>query len=161
MSNKVVSYSEWLLIIEDQGVRIFECDIFKVYARAALCKSRVEYEIPVVKNNGKYLGENLVCRVHEGKEDKKADGDLEMIDSMDTVPLSAPGLMTSTTTDAVRKRKEGSNIEEEIPVKFVKYRLHENLVRQKLSPLANDDGLSSGSEVDNLASDEDMRDMEH
>ncbi|XVE70940.1 hypothetical protein DITRI_Ditri10aG0110100 [Diplodiscus trichospermus] len=155
-----VALIKWLLIVEDQGVRIFECDISKVYAKAVLCKSRFEYEIPVVETNGKYFGENLVCRVHEGKEDKKADGGIEMIDSMDTAPLSAPGLMESTTTDAVRKRKEGSNIEEEIPVKLVKYCLHENLVREKLLPLANDDGLSSGSEVENPASDEDMRDME-
>lgn len=154
----MTAFSEWLLIIEDQGVRVFECDIYKIYAKAVLCKSRVEYEIPVVKTKGKYLGENLVCRVHEGIEDKKADGDLEMIDSMDTVPLSAPDLMKSTT-DAVRKRKEGSNIEKEVPFKFVKYQFHDNLVREKLLPLTSDDGLSSGSEVDNLALDEDMKDM--
>ncbi|XVF35354.1 hypothetical protein REPUB_Repub18cG0138500 [Reevesia pubescens] len=155
-----VALIKWLLIIEDQGVRIFECDISKVYAKAVLCKSRVDYEIPFVKANGKYVGENLVYMVHEGKEDKKADADLEMVDSMDTVPFSAPGLMKSTATDGVRKRKKGSNTEEEIPAKFVKYHLHENLVRVKLLSLVNDDGLSSGSEVDNPASDEDMRDLE-
>ncbi|XP_021277575.1 uncharacterized protein LOC110411652 [Herrania umbratica] len=155
-----VALIKWLLIIEDQGVRIFECDISKVYAKAVLCKSRAEYEIPVVKTNGKILGQNFVYMVHEGREAKKADGDLEMIDSMDTVPLTAPCLMKSTPTDGVRKRKEGSNVEEEIPVKFVKYHFHENLVREKLLSLAKDDGLSSGSEVDNPASDEDMKDVE-
>ncbi|KAE8714019.1 N-MYC downregulated-like 2 isoform 1 [Hibiscus syriacus] len=49
--------------------------------------SRVEHEIRVDKTSGKCLGENLSCMVHERKEDKKADSDLEMIDSMDTVPL--------------------------------------------------------------------------
>ncbi|XVE97660.1 hypothetical protein REPUB_Repub03eG0037900 [Reevesia pubescens] len=155
-----VALIKWLLIIEDQGVRIFDCDISKVYAKAVLCKSRVDYETPVIKTNGKYLVENLVYMVHEGKEDKKADGDIEVVDAMDTVPLSAPGLIKATATDGVRKRKEESNIEEEIPVKFVKYDLPENLVREKLLSLANDYGLSNGSEVDNPASDEDMRDME-
>ncbi|OMO86586.1 hypothetical protein COLO4_21041 [Corchorus olitorius] len=154
-----VALIKWLLVIEGQGVTIFECDISKVYARAVVCKSRVEYEIPVVKTNGKNMGENLFHLVHEGKDDKKPDGDMEMIDSIDTFPLAAPGLMKSTT-DVVRKRKEESNGEEEKPVKFVKYHFHENLVKEKLLSLVNDDGLSSGSEVDNPAMDEDVKDME-
>ncbi|XP_022728876.1 uncharacterized protein LOC111284486 [Durio zibethinus] len=155
-----VAFIKWLLIIEDQGVRVFECDISKVYAKAVLCKSRVEYEIPVVRTNGKNMGENLVYMVCEGKEAKKADGDVEMIDSMEIVSFAPPGLMKPAATDGVRKRKEGSNIEEEIPVKFVKYQLQENLVRDELLLLANDDGLSSGSKVETPASDEDTRDME-
>ncbi|KAK8513647.1 hypothetical protein V6N13_002379 [Hibiscus sabdariffa] len=155
-----VALLKWLLIIEDQGVKIFECDVSKVYAKAVLCKSRVEYEIPVDKISGKYLGEDLACMVHERKEDKKADGDLEMIDSMDTVPLPAPCLMKSTAADGVRKRKEGSAVEGEIPVKFIKYHICENLGREKILPLANGDGLSCGSEVDGPSLDEYMRDME-
>ncbi|PPR89651.1 hypothetical protein GOBAR_AA31032 [Gossypium barbadense] len=151
----------WLLIVEDQGVRIFECDISKVYAKAVLCKSRVEYEIPVDKISGKYSAENPACMVHERKEDKTADNDLEMIDSMDTVRLSAPCSMKSTAAaDGVRKRKEGSNIEEEIPVKFIKYHLRENSVTDKLLSLANDDGLSCGNDVNSPILDEYMREME-
>ncbi|KAE8700392.1 hypothetical protein F3Y22_tig00110557pilonHSYRG00315 [Hibiscus syriacus] len=155
-----VALLKWLLIIEDQGVKIFECDISKVYAKAVLCKSRVEYEIPVDKISGQYLGEDLAGMFHEMKEDKKADSDLEMIDSTDTVPSPAPCLMKSTTADGVRKRKEGSTVEWEIPVKFIKYQLCENLGREKLLPLANGDGLSCGSEVDSPSLDEYTRDME-
>ncbi|MBA0594182.1 hypothetical protein Gorai_011097 [Gossypium raimondii] len=157
----MVSFSEWLLIVEDQGVRIFECDISKVYAKAVLCKSRVEYEIPVDKISSKYSAENLACMVHERKEDKTADNDLEMIDSMATIPLSAPCSMKSiAAADGVRKRKEGSNIKEEIPVKFIKYHLCENLVTDKLLSLANDDGLSCGNDVNSPILDEYMREME-
>ncbi|GMI81400.1 hypothetical protein like AT5G11780 [Hibiscus trionum] len=152
-----VALLKWLLIIEDQGVKIFECDISKVYAKAVLCKSRVEYEIPVDKISGKYLGEDLACMVHERKEDKEADSDLEMIDSMDTVPLPAPCSMKSTAADGVRKRKEGSTVEGEIPVKCIKYHLCENLRREKLLPLAIGDGLSCGNSP---SLDEYMRDME-
>ncbi|KAG4144559.1 hypothetical protein ERO13_D05G044800v2 [Gossypium hirsutum] len=156
-----VALIKWLLIVEDQGVRIFECDISKVNAKAVLCKSRVEYEIPVDKISSKYSAENLACMVHERKEDKTADNDLEMIDSIDMVPLSAPCSMKSTAAaDGVRKRKEGSNIEEEIPVKFIKYHLCENLVTDKLFSLANDDGLSCGNDVNSPILDEYMREME-
>lgn len=142
-------------------MRIFECDISKVYAKVVLCKSRVEYEIPVDKISSKYSTENLASMVHERKEDKTADNDLEMIDSMDTVPLYVPCSMKSTAAaDGVRKRKEGSSIEEEIPVKFIKHHLCENLVTEKLLSLANDDGLKCGNDVNSPILDEYMREME-
>ncbi|KAK4853590.1 hypothetical protein QYF36_011292 [Acer negundo] len=155
-----VSLIKWLLIVEDQGVRVFDCEIAKTYAKAVICKSRVEYDLRAIMSNDNNLNGNIsFCNDDEGRGGDKGDGDLEMVDSVDNEFLAAPGLMKSTMSDGTRKRKEGSNIEGEIPVKFVKYHFHDKSVSEKFSPLGNDDGLSSGSEVDNPVSDEDMEDM--
>lgn len=90
----------------------------------------------------------------------KFNGDLEMVDSVDTAFLVANGMMKTTATDGTRKRKEGIKDEKELQVKFVK---HETSVREKCFIVGNDDGLSSGlssgSEVDNPVCDEDMEDI--
>ncbi|KAK2646159.1 hypothetical protein Ddye_021354 [Dipteronia dyeriana] len=155
-----VSLIKWLLIVEDQGARVFDCEIAKTYANAVICKSGVQYDLRAIMSNDNNLNGNIsFCNDDEGRGGDKGDGDLEMVDSVDNEFLAAPGLMKSTVTDGTRKRKEGSNIEGEIPVKFVKYHFHDKSVSEKFSPSGNDDGLSSGSEVDNPVSDEDMEDM--
>lgn len=59
----------------------------------------------------------------------KDDTDLEMIDLVDT---------EFSTTDGIRKRKEGRNIEAEIPVKLVKYNFQDNSLSERFSPLGNE-----------------------
>ena len=97
------------------------------------------------------------------RREDKFNGDLEMVDSVDTTFLVANGMMKTTATDGTRKRKEGIKDEKELQVKFVKHHFHETSVREKCSLIGNDDGLSSGlssgSEVDNPVSDEDMEDI--
>ncbi|GLT97286.1 hypothetical protein SLE2022_148590 [Rubroshorea leprosula] len=116
------SLIKWLLIVQDQGLEIFESDICKIYAKAVVCKPTVEYNIPAVN-------------------------------------LAAPGLLKSTPINGVRKREEGSKVEGQKPFKCVKFASHDNSMIEKLFPLVNDGGLSSGSEVDNPVSDEDMQDI--
>lgn len=43
-----------------------------------------------------------------------------------------------STTDGIRKRKEGRNIEAEIPVKLVKYNFQDNSLSERFSPLGNE-----------------------
>ncbi|KAK7835670.1 hypothetical protein CFP56_023319 [Quercus suber] len=154
----------WLLTVEEQEVRVFDCEISKVQAKAAICKSRVEYVLPELKPNGNSLNESsLFSLAEEVRGEDKFNGDLEMVDSVDTAFLVANGMMKTTATDGTRKRKEGIKDEKELQVKFVKHHFHETSVREKCSAIGNDDGLSSGlssgSEVDNPVSDEDMEDI--
>ena len=127
-----------MLLVEDQGVQIFDSYDYKVRARAVICKSRVECVLPVTNPDGKNM---------EGS-------DLEMADSMDTVSVAADGMIDSTTANGMRKRK-GMIGGEELQVKFFKY--YQKSVRELLG---NDDGLSSESEVDNPVPDGDTEDMQ-
>lgn len=151
-------FPEWLLIVEDQGVRVFDFDISKIYAKTVICKSRVGYDFPVIMPNDKSLFENLFLNTDNERWQWNDDGDLEMVDIVDTEFLADTCMMKSTAIDGTRKRKEGRNIEGEIPVKVVKYNFHDNSLSE-FSASSNEDGLSSGSEVDNPISDEDMEDM--
>ncbi|XP_031285256.1 uncharacterized protein LOC116143950 [Pistacia vera] len=156
-----VNLIKWLLVVEEQGIGVFDFDITKIYAKTVIFKSTVEYDRPVIMPNDKSLFGSLFLNTdNERRWQDKDDSDLEMVDFVDTEFLADPCMMKSTT-DSTRKRKEGRNIEGEIPVKFVKYNFHDNSVSEKFSPLGNEDGVSSGSEVDNPISDEDMEDMKH
>lgn len=134
-----------MLLVEDQGVRVFDCEISKLRAKEVIDKSRVQYVIPVTKPDCKTLH----------------DGDLEMVDSVDAVSVAdtVDGMINTQATDGPRKRK-GTMDGLEIPVKFVKYHFDENSVKEKFPSLGNDDGLISESEVDNPVSDGCMVDMQ-
>lgn len=132
----------WLLIVEEQGVRVFDPDITKVQAKAAICKSRVEYVLPELKPNGNSLNESPLFSSAEVREEDKFDGDLEMADSVDTAFLVADDMITTTATDGTRKRKEGIKDEKEPQVKFVKHHFHATSVRETCLPIGKDDGFS-------------------
>lgn len=121
-----------MLLVEDQGVRVFDSESSQLRAREVISKSRVQYAIPVTKPDGKTL--------------ELDDGDLEMVDSE-----AANGMKNTQATDGVRKRK-GTMNGLEIPVKFVKYHFDENSVKEKFHSLSNGDGLSSEGEMGNSIS---------
>jgi hypothetical protein len=85
------------------------------------------------------------------REEDKFDGDVEMTDSVETALLLADGMMKTTATNGTRKRKEGTQDEEEPYFKFVKYHFHESSMREKCSCMGKDDGFNR-SEVDNSVS---------
>lgn len=148
-THKVLWSLGWLLILEEQGVRVFDCDISKLQVKAVICKSKVEYVLPELKPEDKNLdGNPLFSSAEDVREEDKFDGDLEMTDSVETALLVADGMMNSTANNGTRKRKEGTQDEEEPYFKFVKYHFHENLVRERCSCMGKGDGFS-GSEVDN------------
>lgn len=116
----------------------------------------------VDKSGGKNLNENhFFYPGKELKEDDKVDGDLEMVDSADTMSLGAPGLMKLTETGGIRKRKEGRNEEGDKRVKFFKCQLGDELTREeKVWPLCDGGGFCNGSEVYNPLSVENVVSME-
>lgn len=155
----MLTFAEWLLIVEDLGVRVFDCDISKIHAKAVICKSRVESELPIFMPNGKLNDYLFFHTNNEARRHDKVDGDLEMVDFVDTEFSAASGLMKPIAVGDTKKRKEGRNIEDKTPVKFFKCHCHENTMSDKFSPLGNDDGLSNRGGVETPVSDEDMEDI--
>ncbi|EEF45807.1 hypothetical protein RCOM_0798260 [Ricinus communis] len=142
----------WLLIVEDKGVQVFDSDISKIYVKTIISKP-IEYRFFEVKSDGQNLGENhFSCK--EDKGENKVDGDLEMVDSEDTMFLAAPAVLKVTAASGTRKRKEERKDEEGKQIKFVKGHLYDNLARETLKPSDDYDALSSCSKVDNPASDD-------
>ncbi|XP_059454454.1 uncharacterized protein LOC132184734 isoform X2 [Corylus avellana] len=147
-----VTLLRWLLILEEQGVRVFDCDILKLQVKAVICKSKVECVLPELKPEGKNLDEKPRFSSSEDvREEDKFDGDVEMTDSVETALLRADGMMKTTATNGTRKRKEGTQDEEEPYFKFVKNHFHESSVREKCSCMGKDDGFNR-SEMDNSVS---------
>ncbi|XP_010648329.1 uncharacterized protein LOC104878980 isoform X2 [Vitis vinifera] len=154
-----IAFMKWLLIAEDQGIRVFDHNISKLHAKAMMYKSRVEYELPVCKLDGKTRDNNVFFYTdNEGSGEEKIDGDQEMIDSLNAAMLAA-ACTVNLTTDGRRKRK-GIIDEGKTQFKFGKYHLLENSFGDNHLPFGDDGGSSSGSEVENPVSDEDMEIME-
>lgn len=132
-----------MLLVEEHGVQVFDCEISKLRAKGVICKSRVEYVLPLTKPDGQSLD----------------SVDLEMVDSVGPVSVAADDMISTQAADGTRKRKgmvEGTGIQ----VKFVKYHFHENSVKKEFPSLGSNDSLSSESEVDNPVSDRAMEDMQ-
>ncbi|XP_050220183.1 uncharacterized protein LOC126670484 [Mercurialis annua] len=151
----------WLLIVEDHGVKVFDNDASKIYAKTIISKSRIEYGFFINKLGGKSLVENsFSCGCRVDKEGDKVDGDLHMADSEGSMCFTTPGVSKAAATNEMRKRKEERKSEGDKQVKFLKCHRNDNSMTEKLSPLDDYDALSSGSEVDDLVSDDNMVCME-
>ncbi|KAI6679963.1 hypothetical protein NL676_033844 [Syzygium grande] len=138
---------KWLLIVEDLGIRVFDSDILKLHAKAVVCKSRIEYQLPVFNLRGDNFNDGFIFSPYNGgiTENRIDDTDLDMVDSMDAtfMAYTCPVVLTS---DGTRKRKDGSKEEGEIPVKFLKSHIHENVAKCNVFHSCVGDGLSSRNE---------------
>ncbi|KAJ4833282.1 hypothetical protein Tsubulata_013212 [Turnera subulata] len=152
---------KWLLIAEDQGIRVFGSSISITYARTIILKSTTEFELPQILSGGKNLGEDyLPSAGNEENGESKVNGDMEMIDSVDNMPLASPGLKALVAANGTRKRREGCNGERWQPVKFLKCHVTCNSSRER-GFLLGDDGLISDSEVCNPMAVGEMEYMQH
>ncbi|XP_057959208.1 uncharacterized protein LOC131151806 isoform X1 [Malania oleifera] len=150
----------WLLILEDQGVRLFD-HIFKFHDKAIVYKSRADQEFSVFEPDIRSLDNVFLPNDSKGEEKVEVVVDQATVGSVDAVFLAATCTSKLTGADRRRKRKEGDRVEGKTQAKFVKYHLDEMSIGQKFLSSGDEDGLSSGNEVENLVSDEDMEDMEH
>uniref|UniRef100_A0A5B7BGU9 Uncharacterized protein n=1 Tax=Davidia involucrata TaxID=16924 RepID=A0A5B7BGU9_DAVIN len=162
---------KWLMVLEDQGVIVFDHNISKLLAKVVTCKLRVDSEHSESKPDCKNRDDSIFYIEKEGRREDKVDEDQEMVDSVGDT-FSAASCTVNITTNGIRKRKEGMRDEGETRVKLIKYNFHETSVGEKFLPFSDDDGLSSGnefenpvhgsssgSEVENIVSDEDMEDI--
>ncbi|XP_068647902.1 uncharacterized protein [Aristolochia californica] len=146
---------KWLLNLEDQGVRLFANDNLKLRSKLTLNKAKVAFEHPTSTLESMKVDEDLFYIDCKGKEEveKSLEEDQGML-FMDSEFLAAAQMMRSKATNGIRKRKESSKTEGQKQVKFLKYKLPANPVEEKM--IVSDEDATSGSEVENPLSDEDM-----
>ncbi|KAL3498600.1 hypothetical protein ACH5RR_041332 [Cinchona calisaya] len=142
----------WLLVLEDQGLGVFDHNTSRFLTKAVASKLRKDSEFPefgtitalnAQKNILGYSGmiERRECRVSL---------DEEMADPSCRAEPAAT-ITNETSIEGRRKRKEGMMTVGEPRVKLVKYNLHENSIYN--------DKFGSGLEIINPVCDEDMEVM--
>ncbi|KAM7507544.1 hypothetical protein LguiA_017997 [Lonicera macranthoides] len=111
---------KWLLVLDDQGIRIFNDNVFKFHAKAAISKLTVEYELPEFKPNNENQNADSFFHIgNEANRDNEVNGDQEMVDSLD----HEFSVEVSPATNGRRKREEGF-VNEGLPrIKLVKYNI--------------------------------------
>ncbi|XP_019084729.1 PREDICTED: uncharacterized protein LOC104705445 [Camelina sativa] len=119
------SFIEWLVTLEEQGLRVFDCDHSKKYAKTVIHMSRPDLS----------LGATLQ------KQQEEFDQDADMADGN---TVSSISILSSNT----RKRKEERHNEGETKVKLFKHR-HSNIQeKSKCQPFVFSDSLVNGTEVE-------------
>lgn len=154
------AFLKWLVDLEEQGLRLFEDNISKLRTKLIFDEPKVVSEDSMFNSGSKRTDANdsLFFFDKQGEVSEKGAEDEEM-EPMDSVFMTAARSMKSTMSNGRRKRKEWRSEEGEAHVKFVKYKTHDSSIKEYFSSSAAD-GMSSGSEVDNPPSDEDMEETE-
>ncbi|KAF7817396.1 uncharacterized protein G2W53_031365 [Senna tora] len=127
-----VALIKWLLVVEDQGLTVFDGDTAKLRIKAKYFTSTTEHLLPFIQNSCYNTDKNLFLHsLHGGTEEDKLDAnDIEMADPMDTMVLNADDRMNTTSTNGTRKRKEEIVDETKTQVKFMRCQFQENSVRE-------------------------------
>lgn len=134
--------------LEDQGMRVFEDSMSKLRAKLMFDKSKAVSKVSAPTTESKERDADVFFIDNKGHA--AADEEMQSVD--DTAFLAAARSMKSLGSNG-RKRKEVGD-KEETPVKFLKYRVSDSSMNDYLSTAG--DVLSSGSEVDNPPSDDEM-----
>lgn len=144
---------EWLLNLEDKGLSVFGNGISKFRNKLVFDDSSENYKHSVFKpSNDDFF---VIDKV--GQQTEKTMEDDQPIQYMDAAFISAAQTMKFTSKSARRKRKERRGEGEE-QFKLQRYKCDSSA---KESPvLSSADDMSSGSEVENPSSDDDVEEME-
>ncbi|KAI4316541.1 hypothetical protein L6164_024517 [Bauhinia variegata] len=126
-----IALIKWLLAVEDQGLAVFDGDTAKLRAKAKFWTSRTEHVLPEIRQSDNNLDSDLLAdSIYGGTNEDKVDGDIEMVDSTDTMFLAAENRRSTGSTDGTRKRKEGIEDETKTRVKFMRCQFHGNSMRE-------------------------------
>lgn len=120
----MVLKSEWLLVVEDQGLTVFDGENANLRAKAKYLTSTTDYVPPVIKSFCYCPDKTLFLHSPHGEtEENTLDAnDIEMADPMDAMVLAS--------TDGTRKRKEGIVDETKTQVKYMRCQFQETSVRE-------------------------------
>lgn len=145
MCNLKLLYTEWLLVLDGQGIDVFDHSMSMLHAKAVACISRVGSEPPeLTLRTGNIIDLN--------KSDESEDR--EMGDQPNNGALG--GLcLASARNGTCRKRKEALNGLHEPQVKQVKLDHLGSAVGAKFLSLSSGGGPDSDGVI-NVASDDDM-----
>lgn len=147
------AFLQWLLKLEDQGLRLFDDSILESRARLAIEKSRSEDELVTYDREATFKDDDLFYVDKEGEEDHKSEmdkGDDEEED-VNAKFMAAALSMKLGENESGRKRKQERKNGKEKKIKFTKYYLSGNSEAiEKKKPVLSD----SESEIENPVSDE-------
>lgn len=149
---------EWLLNLEDKGLRVFGNGMSKFRTKLVFDNSSVDYEHLIFKPDRTNTDDDIFFIDKEGQQTEKIMEEDQPMQSMDAVFISAAQSMKFTSNDARRKRKERRG-EGEKQVKFQRYKLNDSFTKEN-PVLSSANDMSSGSEVENPPSDDDVEEME-
>ncbi|TKY44523.1 hypothetical protein E2542_SST30799 [Spatholobus suberectus] len=138
----------WLLSLENRGIRVFEDDILKGHATSGLDTSQAEQ--PAGNLEGKIADDDLFYVDNIGEEGNTGEDDKQNKLISDAFVAAAQTMKLSDNGACKRKGKHS-----EKKIKFVKYDLHQNSEPVKARTSAADDSSSSESEVEDPVSDTD------
>ncbi|XP_027357731.1 uncharacterized protein LOC113867019 [Abrus precatorius] len=138
----------WLLSLENRGIRVFEDDILKSHAKLGLDFSQAEQ--PAGNLEGKVADDDLFYVDNVGEEANTGEDDKQNKLISDAFVAAAQTMKLSENGN--RKRKGKSS---EKKIKFVKYDLHLKSDQVKASTSATNDSSSGESEVEDPVSDTD------
>ncbi|KAK2398073.1 hypothetical protein QL285_059577 [Trifolium repens] len=138
----------WLLRLENRGIRVFEDDTLKSHAK--LCLDISQLEQPVSTLDGKVTNDGLFYVDNAGDEENVSEEDKENKLISDAFVAAAQTMKSSDNESRKRKAKSsGKNI------KFAKYELNQNTAPVKAGTSAPNDSSSDESEVQDPNSDSD------
>ncbi|KAK7383303.1 hypothetical protein VNO78_28977 [Psophocarpus tetragonolobus] len=128
-----IALIKWLLVVQEQGIAVFAGETAKqmnFMFKANFFTSRTECLIPVIKHFFKNLDKNVFLNSMNGESRAdKLDGDVEMLDTVDTASLAAADTI-SRVIEGTRKRKEGVEDDTKAQLKYMRCQFHENSVRE-------------------------------
>lgn len=144
----MINSPDWLLSLENRGIRVFEDDILKRHAKLGVDISQVEQ--PTGTLEGKKAGDDLFYVDNMGEEGNVGEEDKQNKLIGDAFVAAARTM--KSMDNGTRKRKGKSSGKK---IKFVKYDLHQDSVPAKAGTSAPDDSSSGESEVEHPVSDRD------
>jgi hypothetical protein len=142
------SFLDWLLRLENRGIRVFEDDTLKSHAK--LCLDISQMEQPVSTLDGKVTNDGLFYVDNAGDEENASEEDKE--DKLISDAFVAAAQTMKSSDNESRKRKGKSKGKK---IKFAKYELNQNAVAVKAGTSAPNESSSDESEVQDPNSDSD------
>ncbi|XP_027065212.1 uncharacterized protein [Coffea arabica] len=148
------AFLRWILDRENQGIQIFDNDMSSYHAKLILDNSEEDFNLSVYKENKKTDADLFFYIDNKGDAENEVKKDEKMTEAVSAAFVAAAQSLQSAE-HGERKRK-GGNMKKNNRLKFLKYDLYEGSAPSAAKPaVVDDNGLSSGSDVENPSSDED------
>ncbi|KAM7512957.1 hypothetical protein LguiB_011832 [Lonicera macranthoides] len=142
------AFLDWLLNLEDQGMRLLGDGVSNYRAKLTLDSIKADEQ--------KALDSDLLFYIdNKGREEDENDEEENMNKSIDAAFVAAAGTMQSAENEGRKKRKKRGDSEKKNKVKFVKYNVDDlSGTPAEKSAIFDQDGSNSESEVENPVSDD-------
>lgn len=158
----MVSFSGWLLGLENQGIQVFGDRNLKTRAKLAVDNSKADYEHQSSKIEGKEVNDSLLFYIDNKGEEEVGEGEEnEEINKSMNAAFVAAAYSMKVTEDSGRKRKERGSSGKKKKIKYHKFDLSNgsDSTKERFSSVS-DESLSSESEIEEPLSDEDVQSKE-